>query len=159
VGQNQSHTESSSLRVSPNRVLAIVIVTILIVVTLVAIFSTRRSAVTLNPATPQGTVQAYLAALLEGNNAKAAQYLAPESGCNVQDLDRAYVMHTARVVLVKTEVAGTGAQVWVSIEIPSGGPFETFNTEDHTFRLIGANGRWLLTGIPWPLYNCGVMTK
>jgi hypothetical protein len=159
VGQNQSHNKSWGLRNSPNHILAIIIVVILIVVTFVAIFSTRRSAVTLNPATPQGTVQAYLLAALEGNNAKAAQYLAPESGCNVQDLDRAYVMHTARVALVKTEIQGTGAQVWVSVDIPSGGPFETFNTEDHTFRLVNANGRWLLTGIPWPLYNCGVVTK
>lgn len=159
VGQSKSHNESSRLRNSPNQVLAIIVGVVIIAVVVVMVFSTTRSVVRLNPGTPQGTVQAYLSAVFEGQNLKAAELLAPESGCKVQDLDRAYVIKNARVDLVKTEIDGESAQVWVRVEIPTSGPFESFMTEDHTFRLNHINQGWLLTGIPWPLYNCGVMPK
>ena len=159
MGQNKNHNESSGLRNSPNRVLAIIAGVVIIAVVVVMVFSATRSVVTLNPGTPQGTVQAYLSAVFAGKNVKAAELLAPESGCKVQDLDRAYVIKSARVDLVRTEIDGESAQVWVRVEIPTSGPFESFMTEDHTFRLNRVNGGWLLTGIPWPLYNCAVMPK
>lgn len=85
--------------------------------------------------------------------------LSPEGVCTVTDVDRAYIVDTARVLLVDSSTEGTTAEVRVRVEIPSGSPLGDFMTEDHTFRLVNSNGTWLLTGIPWPLYDCGVMTK
>lgn len=146
-------------RNSPNRVLAIVVGLIIIIGIVVAVLSSTRSVVTLDPGTPQGTVQAYLKAVLEGNNENAAKFFAQDSQCKVQDLDRAYVNKTARVDLVKTETTADTAQVWVRVDMSSGGPFDSSMMEDHTFRLVRTNGIWFLTGIPWPLYDCGVITK
>ena len=144
---------------SPNRVLAIVIGLIIIAVAIVTVLSSTRSAVVIDRTTPAGSVQVYLKAVLAGKNAEAAKMLSPESACTVTDVDRAYIVDTARVLLVDSTTEGTTAEVRVRVEIPSGSPLGDFMTEDHTFRLVNSNGTWLLTGIPWPLYDCGVMTK
>lgn len=144
---------------SPNRVLAIVIGLIIIAVAIVTVLSSTRSAVVIDRTTPAGSVQLYLKAVLAGKNAEAAKMLSPESVCTVTDVDRAYIVDTARVLLVDSTTEGTTAEVRVRVEIPSGSPLGDFRTEDHTFRLVNSNGTWLLTGIPWPLYDCGVMTK
>lgn len=144
---------------SPNRVLAIVIGLIIIAVAVVAILSSTKSAVVIDRSTPAGSVQVYLKAVLAGKNAEAGKMLSPESVCTVTDIDRAYIVDTARVLLVDSSTEGTTAEVRVRVEIPSGGPLGDFMTEDHTFRLVNSGGTWLITGIPWPLYDCGVMTK
>lgn len=144
---------------SPNRVLAIVIGLIVIAVAIVTILSSTKSAVVIDRSTPAGSVQVYLKAVLAGKNAEAAKMLSPESVCTVTDIDRAYIVDTARVLLIDSSTEGTTAEVRVRVEIPSGGPLGDFMTEDHTFRLVNSGGTWLITGIPWPLYDCGVMTK
>lgn len=144
---------------SPNRVLTIVIGLIVIAVAIVTVLSSTKSAVVIDRSTPAGSVQVYLKAVLAGKNAEAAKMLSPESVCTVTDIDRAYIVDTARVLLVDSTAEGTTAEVRVRVEIPSGGPLGDFRTEDHTFRLVNSSGTWLITGIPWPLYDCGVMTK
>lgn len=144
---------------SPNRVLAIVIGLIIIAVTIVVVLSSTRSAVVIDRATPAGSVQVYLKAVLAGKNAEAAKMLSPESICTITDIDRVYIVNTSRVLLVESTTEGTTAEVRVRIEIPSGSPLGDFATEDHTFRLVNSGGTWLLTGIPWPLFDCGVITK
>jgi hypothetical protein len=147
------------VRNTPNRVLAIVVVAIVGVAIVAVVFSATRPVKKLDLGTPAGTVQAYLTAVLDGKNDTAAGYLAPESSCDVQDLDRAFVIHSARVNLVDSQIVGDTALVRVKVEIPSSGPFETYGTEDHSLRLIRVAGRWMLTGIPWPLYDCAVPVK
>ncbi|HUW87335.1 MAG TPA: hypothetical protein VMW30_03030 [Candidatus Paceibacterota bacterium] len=147
------------MKKSPNQILATVFALLIIAVVLVTLFTSGNASKTLDPATPAGTVQGYLAAVLKGDYEKAAQFISSESSCDVQDLDRVYTMDTARVDLVKTEVDGEHAQVWVKVDYPSGAPFDAVRVEDHTFRLIQVNNHWLLTGIPWPLYDCGVIAK
>ena len=144
---------------SPNRVLTIIIGLVIAAVAIVSILSTTRSTVVISPTTPAGAVQVYLKAVLDGKNAEAAKILSPDSVCKITDLDRVYVVNTPRVDLVSSMIQGITAEVRVKVEIPSGGPFGDFMTEDHTFRLVNSGGTWLLTGIPWPLYNCGVATK
>lgn len=132
---------------------------IVIAVAIVTILSSTKSAVVIDRSTPAGSVQVYLKAVLAGKNAEAAKMLSPESVCTVTDIDRAYIVDTARVLLIDSSTEGTTAEVRVRVEIPSGGPLGDFMTEDHTFRLVNSGGTWLITGIPWPLYDCGVMTK
>jgi sugar lactone lactonase YvrE len=96
---------------------------------------------------------------LVGKNAEAAKLLSPDSVCTVTDIDRAYVVDTARVVLVDSTVKRATAEVRVRVEIPSGSPLGDVMTKDHTFRLVNSEGAWLVTGIPWPLFDCGVSAK
>lgn len=151
------------MKKSPNQILAILFSLLVIAVVLVTLFTSGNASKNLDPSTPAGTVQSYLKAVLKGNYEKAAQFIASESSCDVQDLDRVYTVDTARVDLVKTEIDDEHAQVWVKVDYPSGAPFDPVfdgvRVEAHTFRLVQVNDHWLLTGIPWPLYDCGVITK
>jgi hypothetical protein len=139
--------------------LVIVIGLIIIAVAIVTALSSTKSAVVMDRATPAGSVQAYLKAVLVGKNAEAAKLLSTDSACTVTDIDRAYVVDTARVVLVDSTTQGATAEVRVRVEIPSGSPLGDIMTENHTFRLVNSDGMWLITGIPWPLYDCGVPKK
>lgn len=144
---------------SPNRVLAIVIGLIIVAVAIVALLSSTKSAVVMDRSTPAGSVQAYLKAVLVGKDAEAATWLAPAGVCTVTDIDRAYIVDTARVLLVDSTTTGDTAEVRVRVEIPSGSALGDVMTEDHTIRLIKSDGRWFIMGIPWPLYDCGMYTK
>ena len=144
---------------SPNRVLAVVIGLIIFAVVVVAVLSTTKSAVVMDRSTPAGSVQAYLKAVLVGKDAEAAMWLSPTGACTVTDIGRTYIVETARVLLINSTTTGSTAEVRIRVEIPSGSPLGVFMTEDHTVRLIKSDGRWLITGIPWPLYDCGMYTK
>lgn len=132
---------------------------VIIAVAIVTVLSSTKSAVVVDRKTPAGSVQVYLKAILSGKNVEAATMLSPNSVCTIEDIDRAYVVDTARVLLVDSSTEGSTAEVRVRVEIPSGGPLGDFMTEDHTFRLSNVNGSWLLTGIPWPLFDCGMVKK
>ncbi|MDP1711759.1 MAG: hypothetical protein Q8K86_04805 [Candidatus Nanopelagicaceae bacterium] len=147
------------MKKSPNQILVVAFALLVIAVVLVTLITSGNASKNLDPSTPAGTVQSYLSAVLKGNYEKAALFISSESSCDVQDLDRVYTMDTTRVDLVKTEVDGDHAQVWVKVDYPSGAPFDAVRVEDHTFRLVQVNDHWLLTGIPWPLYDCGVIAK
>ncbi len=144
---------------NPNRLLAVVIGLIIIVVAVVTVLSSTKSAVVIDRSTPAGSVQVYLKAILSGKNAAAAKMLSTDSVCTADDIDRAYVVETARVLLVDSSTEGTTAEVRVRVEIPSGSPLGDFMTEDHTFRLSNIDGTWRITGVPWPLFDCGMRTK
>jgi hypothetical protein len=144
---------------NPNRVLAEVVGFIVIAVAIVSFLSATRSAVVMDRATPAGSVQVYLKALLAGKNAEAAKTFSPESACTVTDVDRAYVLRTVRLLLLDSTTSGATAEVRVRVEISSGSLLGDVMTEDHTFRLIKTGGSWLITGIPWPLYDCAALKK
>jgi hypothetical protein len=144
---------------NPNRVLVLLLGFIICAVVIVSFLATTRSAVVLARTTPAGAVQVYLKAIFTGRNAEAAKIFSPESACTVTDLDRAYIANTARVLLLDSMTAGSTAEVRIREEIPAGGPLGDSMTEDHTFRLAKSSSSWLLIGIPWPLYDCGVLKK
>ena len=144
---------------SPNRILMVFLAVLTLLVLVLTLFSSKEPTLNLDPKTPAGTVQSYLTALLKGDHLAAAKFFAPDSLCTVQDLDRVYSIDAARVVLVKREITGDTAEVSVKVEFPSGAPFETNMGEDHTFRLMRSGEQWLLQGIPWPLYDCGMIAQ
>lgn len=132
---------------------------IIVLVAVAALVSSTRSTLVIDKSKPAWAVQNYLKAFLAGKNAEAAKMISPESECTVVDVDRAYIIDNARVVLISSSTNGNTAEVRVRVEFPLNGPFGDSSAEDHTFRLTASNGTWLLTGIPWPLYNCGLVTK
>lgn len=144
-----------------NRILLIALAAIVVLAVVAAVVSATRPTAELEAGSPEATVQAYVDATLAGRVDEAARLLDPAGECGVEDLQRStgMGMQMARVVLVDsaTEGSGEGSTATVQVELvyASGGPFDTSEYRDkHTYRLVRSDGRWLLTGVPWPLYDC-----
>ncbi len=140
---------------SPNRVLAIVVAAVAILAVVAAVVAANRADPQPDLATPEGVVQAYLLAAVDGDTEAAAAFLSPVSGCNAADLADAYIPDGVRVVLVSTN-GDDPATVTVEI-IESGGPgvlggYE-YSYEDR-FTLESDGGSWLITRAPWPAIFC-----
>ena len=146
-------------RRSSNRILLIIALVSLMLVALSAIVTVNRDEVKLSPNTPEGVIQLFLKAIIEGKNDQAASYFSADSKCDDSDIDRAYVSDTLRINLVSTTVEGESAYVKVDANTGSGGPFEDGYTESHTYRLIKESRSWRIEGIPWPLWDCGTIEK
>ena len=139
----------------PNRVLALVVAAICLVAVVAAVVSATRSVTEYDRDSPAGVVQAYLTAVIDGDDDEAVGFLADDSPCTVEDLDRAHPPDETRVVLRDTDVDGDRARVEVDVVMSSAGPFDSFEfTEEHTFRLSRTGGDWLIEGAPWPMFEC-----
>ena len=140
-----------------SRILAVVVLVVAVIGVVAAVVTATRDVPTYDRGTPQGVVQAYVTAVVDGDHDAAAAFLAPESSCTVDDLDRAFVPDGVRIVLRDTRVDGGTAQVEVDVAMPAGGPLDSAEfTEQHTFRLRQSDGDWRITGRPWPMFDCGV---
>ena len=138
-----------------NRVLVVVLGSVAVIAIVAAVLAATREAPTYDRDTPEGVVQAYVAALINGENEDAARFLAPENSCDVSDLDQAYLPEEVRVVLLETEVAADTATVDVEVVMVADDLFGAEEyAEEHTFRLTENGGEWLITGQPWPVYHC-----
>jgi hypothetical protein len=141
-----------------NRFLAITI-GIITVLALVVVFTVNKDPQQLDRATPEGVVQQYLSDVIKGDTDAAFKFLDSSSACKVTDLDRSYVPNEVRMNLINSSATATEAVVRFSVEIPSGDPLGGYFSEDQTIRLAKNNGAWLITGIPWPMYECGGVYK
>lgn len=146
-------------RSTSNRILALVIIAALILSAVSALVSALREDVKFSANSPEGVVQLYLTAIIEGKNDQAASYFAIDSTCDASDIDRAYVSETLRVNLVSTSMDGDNAYVKIDANTGSSGPFDDGYTESHTYRLTKESGSWRIEGIPWPLWDCGSLNK
>ena len=59
-----------------------------------------------------------------------------------------------RINLRDTRIETERAFVDITADISSGGPFDDYYTENHTYRLAREDGVWKILGIPWPMYSC-----
>jgi hypothetical protein len=138
-----------------DRVLVVVVAAMVALSALVVALAATRSPAQLDPRSPEGTVQAYLRAVLDGDHEAAVRYLDPASGCDIGDLDRTGRVQPTRVALTSTHVDGSSARVRVELTTGAGdGPFGSGYQETTTFRLTRSSTGWLLTGSPWPLFDC-----
>jgi hypothetical protein len=131
-------------RATSNRILALIVIAALVLSAVAALVSSLREEVKYSASSPEGVVQMYLIAIIEGKNDQAASYFVSDSTCDASDIDRAYVSETLRVNLISTSVDGNSAYVKI---------------DAHTYRLSKESGRWLIEGIPWPLWDCGNLNK
>jgi hypothetical protein len=138
----------------PTTVIAIVVAAIVALSVAALVFSLGRNADTYDAGTPEAAAQDYLTAAFDGNYDKAASFIDASSDCDADDLDRAYIDDSARISLVESVIEGDRARVRVNVELPSGGPIGGFFGEEHTLRLVKTADSWVLTGVPWPLYDC-----
>ena len=137
-----------------NKVLLAVVAAIAVVGLIVSV-ALNKPAAQLDRTTPEGAVQAYLAAVVAGDFDAAAKWLDPKGNCAVDDLDRAYFANDVKISLKSSNESTNSAVVRIGIENSNGDPFGGSFTEDHTIRLVKAANGWLISGIPWPMYECG----
>lgn len=138
----------------PNRVLA-VFAAVLALIGIVVAVAARNGQKSFDPSTPEYAVQKFLSAVVERDSQEAAKYLSSDTRCTINDLDRAYTPEDVSIDLVSSEIESDQATVKVTIAMGNDGPFGSVYSEAHTYRLTRSD-RWLITGTPWPLYDCGV---
>lgn len=143
----------------PTTVLVVVTVVIVALAVVVLAFSIGRNVTDYDETTPEGVAQSYLTAAFDGDFDLAAGYIESGSDCDADDLDRAFIQEDARISLVDSSIDGDRARVRITAEFPSGGPLGGFYEEEHTLRLVRVGTDWMLTGIPWPLYDCDAANK
>lgn len=140
----------------PDRTLLIILIGIAVLVVVAAlIVFTRGAPKLLDADTPQGVVQRYVAALLEGDKAEARRFLDRDIREQCDQIGEVYT-DGLRVVLSSTAENGNTADVEVSLITSSGGglfgPSEYASAD--TFRLIKADNEWLIREAPWSLTIC-----
>lgn len=140
----------------PNRILIFVVAIVAVVAVVAGVLSARAAPQQYARSTPEGVVQAYLDALVDRDQEQAAELLAADSPCTVEDLDRDrdVLGNDTRVILRDAETEGDAASVDVEVVTRSGGLFGGEWAEEHTLRLSREGSDWRITGAPWPMYAC-----
>lgn len=137
-----------------------ILVSLIFAVALVFAISTDSSVKTLSNGTPEKLVQEYLDAVNDGRNEDAAALFSSSSSCTVDDIDRAYIDTSAQVILDKVVTNDeTHAIVYISIQRSDGPLMSDPYVDKENYRLVKQDGQWKLSGIPWPLYECGGVFK
>ncbi len=106
------------------------------------------------PASPEAAAQAYVREVLEQDPSDAAGLLSSSSPCDEAALESAYVPADAFVTLVGVRVADARALVEVSVTAGSASLVPAEWSEEHILTLTREGGRWLLSGTPWPTWDC-----
>lgn len=127
---------------------------LIVLLVIVAVFVGFNPTVeTYDASTPEGTVQSYLQALLDGDEATASALLVddPEDPCLEDSFDRPVA--DSRISIDEVEV-GDGAAT-VSIVTTQIGDAVIGNSRyDSAFRLVAVDGGWRIEAADWP-YGCG----
>lgn len=146
----------SEAATKPDRTLVVIlsIIAALVVVALVVVFA-RGEPKLLDPATPQGVVQRYAAAVIAGDDSTAAAYLTPNALATCDGLERP-ATDNLRVALVSTTERAGSADVHVSlISSSESGPFGVSENESQdAFQLRLVNEEWLIDKAPYQLSVC-----
>lgn len=141
-----------------HRVLAVVLALIAVVAVIGALVSNSRKVV-VDPKSPEGAVQSYLRAVMAGDGTEALKYLDPAGKCTSDDLDRYQMNNVTEVRLVDATVNEGVAKVTVDLEMGGNGLLGDVWRDRHTFYLKEFSGTWVITGTPWPMYDCGGVLK
>jgi len=145
-------SEAGLSRVPPNAVLGVVAALVVVLAVVTALLTTQRERPELDPGTPEGTVQIFILAFVEGDDDQAVALLDPALGCSAPLRD---VYRPSRVSLsvVSSKITGEEGVVVLDVTEYSGGLFDSWSHRED-FYLIRADGSWLITGNPWPVYSC-----
>lgn len=140
----------------PDRTLWVVIAVVaaLVVVALIVVFS-RGGSPPLDESTPAGVVQRYTAAVLDGDQEGAKEYLPASVARSCERTDPG-TGDDIRATLASTDERDDRATVTVTISQPSGGgifgPSEyQYDTE---FELSREADRWVIDTAPWEFAIC-----
>ncbi|HET7139125.1 MAG TPA: hypothetical protein VFI36_03095 [Arthrobacter sp.] len=127
----------------------------LLVVVSLAVVLTRGQPEVLDESTPQGVVQRYSSAVIDGDRATATSYLTEAATTSCRSYPDSGPP-PSRVVLISATESGTSAVVKVSVIAAASdglfGPSE-YETEAR-FSLVKTNGKWLVDQAPYQLLTC-----
>lgn len=140
----------------PDRTLVVLLSVIgaLVVIALIVVF-TAGEPERLDADTPEGVVQAYSAAVTDGDEQAAGEYLTEGAFEDCEDFDRGPT-DNMRITLVSTTERAESADVTVAIVTSYGtGPFgaDEYETQG-VFDLILADDTWLIDDAPYELSIC-----
>ena len=121
----------------------------LVVVALVA-SGLLRETPDLDPATPEGTVQAYLEAVFAGDQEAAAGYTERECDSN---LGPGTPTEGVSATLVSVDLTASNATVVVRLSQPSQDPLGGLSEYDEWFYLVNQDGTWVISQPVWPYYG------
>ncbi|MDT0180333.1 hypothetical protein Q9S36_08950 [Microbacterium sp. ARD31] len=128
-------------------------VALVVVVALIVVF-TRGGAAQFDEDTPEGVVQRYSQAVVEGDTRTALEYLPPDVAEYCERVTPG--TEDRRVTLLQTTERDDSARVEVLIATVYGtGPLgsDEYETEG-VFELVAADGGWLIETAPWELAIC-----
>jgi|FLYL01.1.fsa_nt_gi hypothetical protein len=127
--------------------------TLLLVVVSGVVVATRRQPVDLDPGSPEGTVQEFVEAVLEGDVDRAEE-LATQPLCDF-GFDP-FVREDFQISLIDSEIRGDRAEVRVLITTFGGeSPFERYESSyEDRFLLVRVDGDWKVDSSPWPFGLC-----
>jgi hypothetical protein len=128
-------------------------VIIVVIVALIAVFA-RGGAAPLDPDTPEGVVQRYSQAVVDGDVQTALTYLVPEISESCERVSRNG--DDLRITLAETTERGSSARVEVLVVTVYGsGPLGADEYEsEEVFDLVRVGGKWLIETAPWQLAVC-----
>lgn len=143
----------------PDRTLPIILIVIaaLAIVAVVVVFG-RGEPEPLDPSTPEGTVQRYATAVIDGDEAAALSLLSPQWLADCDPMSYGHPSSDLRLTLISSSERGSTTTVKVSIASSSGsGPFDssTYEYED-SFQLQKDGDSWLVRSAPWEFATCPV---
>lgn len=145
--------DPDSRRLRTTLIVLAAVVLVVIVVALIAVFA-RSAPAQYDADTPEGVVQRYSQAVIDGDFDAARAYLVPEVADECEHIspdgsDR-------RVTLLETTERDDTARVEVLVATVYGsGPFGTSEYENEgVFDLEKAGGDWLISATPWELAVC-----
>ena len=141
----------------PDRtLLAIAVVIAVLVVVAITVVFTRGASPTLDPGTPEGVVQQYTAAVLDGDRQAAAELLSPSWLETCGGMGSGVAAADLRITVINTRIHDGSATVTVSVSSGySGGPFGSSGYEyEDAFQLDRDGAGWLIASMPWELSVC-----
>lgn len=115
--------------------------------------------ITVDPSSPEGVVQSYLRAVIDGDGPRAVEYLEPQSKCTADDFTRYQVTNISEVRLVESDINGSDAKVAVDLEMGGNGLMGDVWRDRQNFALKNIDGQWRISGTPWPMFECGGFLK
>lgn len=128
-------------------------VVIVVVIALIAVF-TRGGAAPLDEGTPEGVVQRYSQAVVEGDTAAAIAYLVPEVADSCERVP-AGTDDLRLTLLETTEREGTARVRVLVVTVYGAGPLGSDEYEsEEVFDLAKVGGEWLIETAPWQLTVC-----
>jgi len=142
------------MKLAPNRLLALLVLILVIAAGSLALIAGERNESKYAVGSPESVVQNYLKAMADRDTTLAKTYLSSDSRCDIVDLDRSSISRDTAIDLIRSEISGSSARVDIRIRYATGDLFNSGWSEEQTIRLINTSGKWLITGVPWPLYSC-----
>ena len=122
---------------------------------LVAVAFTFVPSPQLDPATPEGVVQRYLQAVVEGRRTEARSYLSDRLQRECEPGFPRYTSRDAyRIELTESVVEGSTAEVEVLVTEQDVEIFDYHHEFSASYSLVSSEGGWRITDQEWPWYAC-----